>query len=121
MEELLNKITLLISNLTEKHGEAAVATMLETARWMAINDIIQSSIALIFGIGLIIVAYTAKTWRDNPDYDEGMYYLRKFLGYSIGTILFIIAVSYMANPLVWKSLTDPKVYVTYQIMKKGLK
>ena len=120
MEELLNKITMLISNLTEKHGEAAVATMLETARWMAINDIIQSSIALIFGIGLIIVGYTAKT-RDNPDFDEGMYYLRKFLGYSIGTILFIIAVSYMANPIVWKSLTDPKVYVTYQIMKKGLK
>ena len=120
MEELLNKITLLISNLTEKHGEAAVATMLETARWMAINDIIQSSITLIFSIGLIIVGYTAKM-KIEHDFDEVMYYLRKFFGYCIGTILFIIAVSCMANPIVWKSLTDPKVYVTYQIMKKGLK
>lgn len=120
MEELLSKITVLISNLTEKHGEAAVTTMLETARWMAINDIIQSIITLIFGIGLIVVAYTAKM-RDKDDIDEFMYYMRKFLGYGIGVIFSMIALSYMANPIVWKSLTDPKVYVTYQIMKKGLK
>ena len=120
MDELLSKITLLFSNLTEKHGEAAVATMLETARWMAINDIIQSFITLIFSIGLIVVAYTAKMKTEN-DFDEGMYFVRKFLGYGIGVILSMIALSYIANPVLWKSLTDPNVYVTYQIMKKGLK
>lgn len=119
MEELLSKITLLISNLTEKHGEAAVATMLETARWMAINDIIQSFITLIFSIGLIVVAYTAKMKTEN--YFDEVYFARKFLGYGIGVILSMIALSYIANPIVWKSLTDPNVYVTYQIMKKGLK
>jgi hypothetical protein len=120
MEELLSKITLLISNLTEKHGEAAVATMLETAQWMAINDIIQNAIAMVFGIGLIVVAYTAKIKTENG-FDEGMYFVRKFLGYVFGVIFFMVSVSSFANPVLWKSLTDPKYYVTYQIMKKGLK
>ena len=120
MEELLSKITLLISNLTEKHGEAAVATMLETARWMAINDIIQSFITLIFSIGLIVVAYTAKMKTEN-DFDEVMYFVRKFFCYVVGIIFLMVSVSSIANPVLWKSLTDPKYYVTYQIMKKGLK
>jgi cell division protein FtsW (lipid II flippase) len=120
MEELLNKITMLLSNLTEKHGEAAVQTMLETARWMAMNDIIQAAITLIFGIGLIVVAYTAKQTDMSAD-NEFLYFMRKILGYVVGIIFLMISISYMANPIVWKSLTDPKVYVTYQIMKKGLK
>jgi tetrahydromethanopterin S-methyltransferase subunit E len=120
MEELLSKITLLINNLTEKHGEAAVATMLETAHWMAVNDIIQSFITLIFGIGLAVMAYTAKI-KTEYDFDEVVYYMRKFLGYGWGVIFSMVAFSYIANPIMWKSLTDPKVYVTYQIMKKGLK
>jgi hypothetical protein len=120
MEELLNKLTELLRKLSDKHGEQAVTTLLETAQLMVMNDIIQNAIAMVFGIGLIVVAYTAKMKTEN-DFDEVMYFVRKFLGYGIGIIFLMVSVSSIANPVLWKSLTDPKYYVTYQIMKKGLK
>lgn len=120
MEELLNKITEALGKLSDKHGEQAVTTLLETAQLMAMNDIIQTVIAMVFGIVLIIVAYRANLTSENS-LDEFAYLMKKILGYLFGTIFFMVAVSSFANPVLWKSLTDPKYYVTYQIMKKGLK
>lgn len=116
MEEVLTRITEAIAKLSEKHGETAVATVLETARFMAINDIIQAIISLIFGIGLIVFAYTASIMKENSD--EFMYYLRKVFGYITGIIISMTALSYITNPIAWKSMSDPKYYVTYQILKK---
>jgi len=55
MEELLNKITEALGKLSDKHGEQAVTTLLETAQLMAMNDIIQTVISMAFGIVLIIL------------------------------------------------------------------
>jgi hypothetical protein len=119
MEEMLKQITEALSKLSDKHGEQAVSTLLETAQLMAMNDLNQTTISMVFGITLIVIAYTAKQPKD--DFHEVIYYVRKILGYVVGTIFFMSAISYIANPVLWKSLTDPKYYVTYQIMKKGLK
>ena len=120
MEELLNKITEAISKLSDKHGEQAVTTLLETAQLMAMNDIIQNIITMLFGIVLIIIAWNAKLTFEN-DFQEYIYCMKKIFGYLVGTIFFIGSVSLIVNPVLWKSLTDPKYYVTYKIMKKGLK
>lgn len=120
MEELLNKITEALSKLSDKHGEQAVATLLETAQLMVINDLIQTLISMVFGIVLIVIAYRANLTSEN-DFHEFIYGMKKILGYVVGIIFFMVAVSSFANPVLWKSLTDPKYYVTYQIMKKGLK
>jgi ABC-type dipeptide/oligopeptide/nickel transport system permease subunit len=115
MEELLNNLTELLRKLSDKHGEQAVTTLLETAQLMVMNDIIQNAIAMVFGIVLIIIAYNTKKS------DEFYYDTIKFFCYVFGVIFFMVSVSSFANPVLWKSLTDPKYYVTYQIMKKGLK
>lgn len=120
MEELLNKITDALSKLSDKHGEQAVTTLLETAQLMAMNDLIQTVISMVFGIVLIIIAWNAKLTSENS-WDEFIYVMKKIPGYIIGTVFFIVSVSHIANPVLWKSLTDPKYYVTYKIMKKGLK
>jgi hypothetical protein len=120
MEELLNKITEALGKLSDKHGEQAVTTLLETAQLMAMNDIIQTIISMVFGIVLIIISWNTKLVSEN-DFHEFVYLMKKILGYLFGTIFFMVSVSSIANPILWKSLTDPKYYVTYQIMKKGLK
>lgn len=120
MEEALNKLTLMLSGLAEKHGEPAVQTMLETASLMAMNDIIQNFFGVLFGVFLISIAYFSKK-RLTSDYDEGLYFIKKTFGYGVGSVFLILSLSCLANPLLWKSMSEPKYYIVYKIMANKVK
>lgn len=121
MEEVLTRITEAIAKLSEKHGETAVATVLETASLMALHTLILSFIALIIGIILLWYVFFFKhsSMENECDIlDNPLPFVSKFVSLIGGFIFFASSVTTITNPILWKSVSDPKFYVVYQILKK---
>lgn len=77
---------------------------------------------LVVGIKLFVYAKNIKIEYGKIDGDEATEKsIVKAIFFVFSVFMIIVNVSNVINPVYWKSLSDPKVYITYQIMKKGMK
>ena len=115
---VLNKISESIGIISTKYGEEAAKTMLETASMMAQYEIIDAIFLLAISIPLFIYCLNIKI---KNDIDEFFKTIGQIGGIVLSVIFFLISISTLTNPIIWKSMSEPKYYITYTILKKGLK
>lgn len=121
----LQSIVSELVKVKEQHGEQITTTILETTSLVATNDLIQSFVGVIFS-AVIIWWFLSSIKNIKPD---GMYgetsffqFMKTFFGGVISFFCFIMFVSSIAtliNPIVWKGVSKPEVYLTYQLLKKA--
>jgi len=121
----LQSIVSELVKVKEQHGEQITTTILETTSLVATNDLIQSFVGVIFS-AVIIWWFLSSIKNIKPD---GMYgetsffqFMKTFFGGVISFFCFILFVSSIAtliNPIVWKGVSKPEVYLTYQLLKKA--
>jgi len=121
----LQSIVSELVKVKEQHDEQITTTILETTSLVATNDLIQSFVGVIFS-AVIIWWFLSSIKNIKPD---GMYgetsffqFMKTFFGGVISFFCFILFVSSIAtliNPIVWKGVSKPEVYLTYQLLKKA--
>ena len=109
----------------EQHGEQITTTILETTSLVATNDLIQSFVGVIFSAVIIWWFLSSiKNIKADGMYGEPSFFqfMKTFFGGLISFFCFIMFVSSIAtliNPIVWKGVSKPEVYLTYQLLKKA--
>ena len=121
----LQSIVSELVKVKEQHGEQITTTILETTSLVATNDLIQSFVGVIFS-AVIIWWFLSSIKNIKPD---GMYgetsffqFMKTFFGGVISFfcfILFLSSIATLINPIVWKGVSKPEVYLTYQLLKKA--
>lgn len=121
----LQSIVSELVKVKEQHGEQITTTILETTSLVATNDLIQSFVGVIFS-AVIIWWFLSSIKNIKPD---GMYgetsffqFMKTFFGGVISFFCFIVfvsSISTLINPVVWKGVSKPEVYLTYQLLKKA--
>ena len=121
----LQSIVSELVKVKEQHGEQITTTILETTSLVATNDLIQSFVGVIFS-AVIIWWFLSSIKNIKPD---GMYgetsffqFMKTFFGGVISFfcfIMFVSSISTLINPVVWKGVSKPEVYLTYQLLKKA--
>jgi uncharacterized membrane protein len=121
----LQSIVSELVKVKEQHGEQITTTILETTSLVATNDLIQSVFGVIFSVVIIwwflssIKNIKAEGMYGEPSLFQSM---KTFFGGAISFFCFIILVSSIStliNPIVWKGVSKPEVYLTYQLLKKA--
>lgn len=118
----LQSIVSELVKVKEQHGEQITTTILETTSLVATNDLIQSVVGVIFSV-VIIWWFLSSIKNIKPDeiYDEPSL-LKTMFGGVISFFCFIVfvsSISTLINPVVWKGVSKPEVYLTYQLLKKA--
>jgi len=121
----LQSIVSELVKVKEKHGEQITTTILETTSLVATNDLIQSFVGVIFSAVIIWWFLSSiKNIKADGMYGEPSFFqfMKTFFGGVISFFCFIMFVSSIAtliNPIVWKGVSKPEVYLTYQLLKKA--
>ena len=119
----LQSIVSELVKVKEQHGEQITTTILETTSLVATNDLIQSVVGVVFSVVIIWWFLSSiKNIKVDGMYDEPSFIMKTFFGGVISFFCFIILVSSIAtliNPIVWKGVSKPEVYLTYQLLKKA--
>jgi hypothetical protein len=122
----LQSIVSELVKVKEQHGEQITTTILETTSLVATNDLIQSFVGVIFSAVIIWWFLSSiKNIKADGMYDEASFpfqLMKTLFGGFISFFCFIILVSSIAtliNPVVWKGVSKPEVYLTYQLLKKA--
>ena len=121
----LQSIVSELVKVKEQHGEQITTTILETTSLVATNDLIQSVVGVIFSVVIIWWFLSSiKNIKADGMYGEPSFFqfMKTFFGGLISFFCFIMFVSSIAtliNPIVWKGVSKPEVYLTYQLLKKA--
>jgi divalent metal cation (Fe/Co/Zn/Cd) transporter len=121
----LQSIVSELVKVKEQHGEQITTTILETTSLVATNDLIQSFVGVIFSAVIIWWFLSSiKNIKADGMYGEPSFFqfMKTFFGGLISFFCFIMFVSSIAtliNPIVWKGVSKPEVYLTYQLLKKA--
>jgi len=121
----LQSIVSELVKVKEQHGEQITTTILETTSLVATNDLIQSFVGVIFSAVIIWWFLSSiKNIKADEMYGEPSFFqfMKTFFGGVISFFCFIMFVSSIAtliNPIVWKGVSKPEVYLTYQLLKKA--
>jgi len=121
----LQSIVSELVKVKEQHGEQITTTILETTSLVATNDLIQSFVGVIFSAVIIWWFLSSiKNIKADEMYGETSFFqfMKTFFGGVIFFFCFIMFVSSIAtliNPVVWKGVSKPEVYLTYQLLKKA--
>jgi hypothetical protein len=116
---VISKISEALNIAVDKHGVEAVKVLMETTQLMAINDVIQSIVALI--IGGVFIVYALRRGFNFDVEREFVSSIGRVFG-MVASILFVLtAISTLINPITWKSIDEPKYYIAYSLLKKGFK
>lgn len=121
----LQSIVSELVKVKEQHGEQITTTILETTSLVATNDLIQSVVGVIFSAVIIWWFLSSiKNIKADGMYGEPSFFqfMKTFFGGLISFFCFIMFVSSIAtliNPIVWKGVSKPEVYLTYQLLKKA--
>jgi len=121
----LQSIVSELVKVKEQHGEQITTTILETTSLVATNDLIQSVVGVIFSVVIIWWFLSSiKNIKADGMYGEPSFFqvMKTFFGGVISFFCFIMFVSSIAtliNPIVWKGVSKPEVYLTYQLLKKA--
>ena len=121
----LQSIVSELVKVKEQHGEQITTTILETTSLVATNDLIQSVVGVVFSVVIIWWFLSSiKNIKADGMYDEPSLFqvMKTVFGGFISFFCFIMFVSSIAtliNPIVWKGVSKPEVYLTYQLLKKA--
>ena len=121
----LQSIVSELVKVKEQHGEQITTTILETTSLVATNDLIQSFVGVIFSAVIIWWFLSSiKNIKADEMYGETSFFqaMKTMFGVVISLFCFIMFVSSIAtliNPIVWKGVSKPEVYLTYQLLKKA--
>ena len=121
----LQSIVSELVKVKEQHGEQITTTILETTSLVATNDLIQSFVGVIFSAVIIWWFLSSiKNIKADGMYGEPSFFqfMKTFFGGLISFFCFIMFVSSIAtliNPIVWKGVSKPEVYLTYELLKKA--
>ena len=117
---IIAKISEALNIAADKHGAEAVKVLMETSQLIAINDVIQSIASLIIG-GVFIVYALRKGFDFFTDEKAFLPSIGRVFGMVISVLFVLTAFSKLINPITWKSIGDPKYYIAYSLIQKGLK
>ena len=121
----LQSIVSELVKVKEQHGEQITTTILETTSLVATNELIQSVVGVVFSFVIIRwFLLSIKNIKADGMYGEPSFFqfMKTFFGGVISFFCFIMFVSSIAtliNPIVWKGVSKPEVYLTYQLLKKA--
>ena len=121
----LQSIVSELVKVKEQHGEQITTTILETTSLVATNDLIQSVVGVIFSVVIIWWFLSSiKNIKEDGMYDEPSFFqfMKTMFGGFISFfcfIMFVLSISTLINPVVWKGVSKPEVYLTYQLLKKA--
>lgn len=121
----LQSIVSELVKVKEQHGEQITTTILETSSLVATNELIQSVVGVVFSVVIIRWFLSSiKNIKEDGMYDEPSPFqlFKTFFCGLISFFCFIILVSSIStliNPIVWKGVSKPEVYLTYQLLKKA--
>ena len=121
----LQSIVSELVKVKEQHGEQITTTILETTSLVATNDLIQSVVGVIFSAVIIWWFLSSiKNIKADGMYGEPSFFqfMKTFFGGVISFfcfIMFVSSISTLINPVVWKGVSKPEVYLTYQLLKKA--
>jgi divalent metal cation (Fe/Co/Zn/Cd) transporter len=121
----LQSIVSELVKVKEQHGEQITTTILETTSLVATNDLIQSFVGVIFSAVIIWWFLSSiKNIKADGMYGEPSFFqfMKTFFGGVISFfcfIMFVSSISTLINPVVWKGVSKPEVYLTYQLLKKA--
>lgn len=118
----------------EQHGEQITSTVLETSSFMAMNELTQAVAGIIFvllmAIPFLFFDSKKKSKNDNDrySYDQTLDAIEsKWIAKLMYSIIYVFfsavimsyCISSLANPVNWKGVVKPEVYLTYQLLKKA--
>lgn len=121
----LQSIVSELVKVKEQHGEQITTTILETTSLVATNELIQSFVGVIFSAVIIWWFLSSiKNIKADGMYGEPSFFqfMKTFFGGVISFfcfIMFVSSISTLINPVVWKGVSKPEVYLTYQLLKKA--
>jgi len=121
----LQSIVSELVKVKEQHGEQITTTILETTSLVATNDLIQSFVGVIFSAVIIWWFLSSiKNIKADGMYGEPSFFqfMKTFFGGVISFfcfIMFVSSISTLINPVVWKGVSKPEVYLTYELLKKA--
>ena len=121
----LQSIVSELVKVKEQHGEQITTTILETTSLVATNDLIQSVVGVVFSVVIIRWFLSSiKNIKADGMYDEPSFFqlMKTMFGGLISFfcfIMFVLSISTLINPVVWKGVSKPEVYLTYQLLKKA--
>ena len=121
----LQSIVSELVKVKEQHGEQITTTILETTSLVATNDLIQSVVGVVFSVVIIWWFLSSiKNIKADGMYDEPSFFqfMKTMFGGLISFfcfIMFVSSISTLINPVVWKGVSKPEVYLTYQLLKKA--
>lgn len=121
----LQSIVSELVKVKEQHGEQITTTILETTSLVATNDLIQSFVGVVFSVVIIWWFLSSiKNIKADGMYGEPSFFqfMKTFFGGVISFfcfIMFVSSISTLINPVVWKGVSKPEVYLTYQLLKKA--
>jgi hypothetical protein len=121
----LQSIVSELVKVKEQHGEQITTTILETTSLVATNELIQSVVGVVFSV--VIIRWFLLSIKNIKE--DGMYgaesffeFMKTLFGGFISFfcfIMFVSCISTLINPVVWKGVSKPEVYLTYQLLKKA--
>ena len=121
----LQSIVSELVKVKEQHDEQITTTILETTSLVATNDLIQSFVGVIFSAVIIWWFLSSiKNIKADGMYGEPSFFqvMKTFFGGVISFfcfIMFVLSISTLINPVVWKGVSKPEVYLTYELLKKA--
>jgi ABC-type methionine transport system permease subunit len=120
MTSLLQTVVKELVKVKEQHGEQIVSTVLETASLMAMTSLIQSAVGIVLSIVVLWYIFSYKPEKD-IELDG---FLKQIFGFQISIVCIIIlmvSIPKITNPILWKGMTKPEVYLTYKLLEKTKK
>lgn len=121
----LQSIVSELVKVKEQHGEQITTTILETTSLVATNELIQSVVGVVFSVVIIRWFLSSiKNIKEDGMYGEPSFFqfMKTMFGGLISLfclIMFVLSISTLINPVVWKGVSKPEVYLTYQLLKKA--
>jgi hypothetical protein len=115
MAESIDSVLSKVTEALDKHGEAAVTTVLETASLMALYDLISAAVFLILSVVLLLVINKKQLIHNDDDF---FLPIAKTMGNVFCGLIIIITLSTIINPIIWKGVSEPKYYITYKLINK---
>jgi len=126
----VKQVVAALSSFKDQYGEKVVNTTLETVSYMAMNDLLQSFMGIIFAV--IVIMISLKTIKspapDTSKMDiidridsESFTTAKQFISYAaiaFMSIVMLANISSMSNIITWKSISKPEIYLTYKLIKK---
>lgn len=127
MTELLQTVVKELVKVKEQHGEQIVSTVLETASLMAMHSLIQAAVSIVLSIVVFWYIFSYKPEKNNELDDEfdvvifGLKQIYRFLISFVCVVIFMVSIPAITNPILWKGMSKPEVYLTYKLFEKTKK